>query len=257
MNRTLALSFPKSGRTWVELMAAKAQSLRSGLPVQAFLAGNLDPNRIRAAGLPILEFGHAKEKRRITGVADFPRDAYADQRVALLVRDPRDVLVSRYYYERFQHARFHDTLEDFVRYEATDDPEAAARWGLKPILNWMNAWAANRDSLQDFLLLTYEGFHEDTPASLKALLRFAGIHVDPATLAAAVEYAGFDNMRALEESNELNWQGLPNAPTTNGKKTRRGVVGAHRTELSEELARWLDDRIQRALDPFYAQYRAA
>ncbi|MFI4898457.1 MAG: sulfotransferase domain-containing protein [Phycisphaerales bacterium JB059] len=256
MTYTQALSFPKSGRTWVEVMAAKAQSLTSGLPVESFLAGKLDADALRRAGLPVLEFGHGREKRRITGDGAFPVDVYRGVRVALLVRDPRDVVVSRYHYERHQHHRFDADLESFIRFQPGADPEANARWGLGPIINWMNAWARHRAVLGAFHLMRYEDIHRDPAASLGALLRFARIDAPPDAIAQAVEYGRFDNMRALERSNTLRWPGLPNAPRPEGLKTRRGVAGGFREELPGDLVAWLDDQIEARLDPFFDCYRA-
>jgi hypothetical protein len=256
MTYTHALSFPKSGRTWVEIMAARAQSIVSGRPIEAFLAGRLDAHALRRDGLPVLEFGHGRKKRLITGDGAFPVEVYRGERVALLVRDPRDVVVSRYHYERHQHHRFDADLESFIRFQPGADPEANARWGLGPIINWMNAWARHRDVLGAFHLMRYEDIHRDPSAELSALLRFAQIDAPDTAVAQAVEYGRFENMRALERSNTLNWGGLPNASRPEGLKTRRGLVGGHRNELGADLIRWLDDQIDERLDPYFDCYRS-
>ena len=256
MTHTMALSFPKSGRTWLEVMTAKAQSLASGLPVETFLAGNLDVPGLRGRGLPVIEFGHGPENRRITADADFPGEIYGGRRVALLVRDPRDVLVSYSHYERYRYKRFGGDPDDFARRRPTGDPAADARWGLQPILNWMNTWARRRDELGAFLLLRYEDIHLDAARALGSLLDFAGIEASPSVIRESVEYGRFENMRRLEQSDTLGWHGLAGADHANGFKTRRGEVGSHRDELTPETVAWIDHELAERLDPLYACYLA-
>ncbi|MBK7406569.1 MAG: sulfotransferase domain-containing protein [Phycisphaerales bacterium] len=255
--RAEVVSFPKSGRTWVELMVASVRATATGADVRSFLAG---PDKPAAAGPGDLriEFSHGHDKDRVSRGLGFSRDMYRARMVCLLVRDPRDVVVSSYYYERYQHARFSGSLAEFLRHDPASTPPGskAARYGLLPILHWMNAWAANRDTPAGFHLARYEDFKRDTSGELARLCAFLGLPAEPEIIAAAVEFGSFDSMRRMELSGELAWHGLPSAKDPRGLKTRQGRAGAYRDAMTPDDIRWLDDVIASRLDPFFDCYRA-
>lgn len=254
---SLVVSFPKSGRTWVEMMVAKVRSLQTGREVRDFLA-DLDRPAASGPGGARIEFTHGKDNHRICRGLGFTREVYDGRTVALVVRDPRDVLVSFYYYERFGDApSFSGSLGEFLRFDPSSAPEGsrAARYGVRAILHWMNAWAANRDVPERLHVASYEDFHHDTKSELARLCAFLGLTTSPEMIDSAVQFGSFDNMRRLELSRALQWHGLRASDDRRGLKTRRGEVGAARAELAPDDADWLDEVISRNLHPFFDRYR--
>ena len=233
----LLVSFPKCGRTWVRVLLGRAMQQHVGLPagtnlVELHRLADLDPR------LPRILATHdddAQWKRP----ADVARDkrAYRGKRVILLVRDPRDVVVSLYYQKRFRRSAYEGTLADFV-----DEPVG----GFDAVLRFYDAWAAQLDVPADLLLVRYEDLHADPAAELRRMLDFVGLpDVPEEVVADAVSYASFDSMRQLEERDAFASDKL--RPAVAGEpgsyKTRRGRVGGFRDELDAAAVARLDAKM--------------
>jgi hypothetical protein len=254
-----AVSFPKSGRTWVEVMVARVYELLTGIPVAQLVKNKprMLIDRVSRKRLRIIRHGHGTRFRHFVRDGVFPRDDYRGLRVALQVRDPRDVLVSNYYYHKYQHQAFTGSMHDFIRFpywEAEPDTKLSFA-GIDPIINYYNAWIENQDVFSSFLVIRYEDFHTDPLGTLGELFDFANVAVSDEQLADAIEYASFDNMRNMETSQKLEWIGLPGANDRHGLKTRRGQVGGYREELQSEDLAYVDRAIRERLSPFFHAYR--
>jgi hypothetical protein len=169
--------------------------------------------------------------------AEVERDkgAYARRRVVLLVRDPRDVIVSLYYQKRFRRDAYAGSLADYL-----DGPDFEA------LLAFCDAWAAQLDVPAAVLVVRYEDLHADPPAQLRRVLDFLGVRdVRDAVVEDAVEYASFDNMRRLEETDAFGSDKLrpAHAGRPESYKTRRGRVGGFRDELTADQVARLDERM--------------
>jgi hypothetical protein len=157
--------------------------------------------------------------------------------VVLLVRDPRDVIVSLYHQRRGRHGGYGGTLAEFL------DERVG---GIESLLRFYDAWAAEVDGPRPPLVVRYEDLHVRPEAELRRILDFVGLtDVAEAVVAEAVEFASFDHMRQLEETgafaSEKLRPGRPGDPTT--YKTRRGEVGSHGDELTAEQIARLDRMI--------------
>jgi hypothetical protein len=152
-------------------------------------------------------------------------------RVILLLRDPRDALVS-FWHERTRHqADWSGSLESFL---------LDRRVGAPYFASYVNGWAEAR-GVGPVLVTSYEQLMADTEGTAAAMLAHAGEEVDVAALGRACEAARFERMLELEVSQT----GV--AYDVNDRDSRRMRVGtgpAGRAELSEsdvlELARVLE-----------------
>ena len=91
--------------------------------------------------------------------------------------------------------------------------------------------------------MRYEDLHARPEDELARILEFVGVDgVGRRTVADAVEFGSFDHMRQLEEAAAFGSEKL--RPGTAGDldtyKTRRGVVGGHRDELTADQIARLD-----------------
>lgn len=256
---THAISFPKSGKTWTKFMVARVIADHSGLRLTEVLdrIGHQrgDPG-VLLGGRPAPYFSHSESEVPQTGrVPASMRGAT----VHLLVRDPRDVLVSHYLNETFGFKRFTGSLSDFIRFDnrSADPRSPEARFGLRAILTFMNAFIEDRPMFARFAVATYEGFRADPRASLAELCVFLGLPTTPAGLDAAVEFGGFDNMRRLEDAGDLRAYGLQGAEREEGRKVRSGRIGGYREQLTPDQADYIEEVIERDLHPFYSAYRSA
>lgn len=209
------VSFPKCGRTWLRTMIDRALKLEHGdAPLRLMVVHEDDP------------FWKSPAELATT------KTEYRHKKVILLTRNPKDTLVSSYFHKHDRQRLFPGTLADYLD-ETTG--------GLETIVTYARIWRANAAVPSAFLEVRYEDLHADPQGVLAAVLRFLDVPVSTASLAAAVQFASFEKMRARE----LAERGA-DVPEES-LKAREGRVGGHRTRLSPEQIAALDARLA-ALD---------
>lgn len=243
------VSFPKCGRTWLVLLLAKTIEYHYGVTVKNPLKLRRFAGRVPDVPLILQHHDGGPEFLRPEQLAH-DKSSYAGKNVVLLVRDPRDVVVSSYFQKTKRNINYQGTLDDYV-YESVGSLDA--------ILSFYNIWAKNRHVPADFLLMTYEDMQTDTKCELRRLVEFLGLAGIPdETLWQAVEFCRFDNMRQLEASNSYKTGALsardPTDETT--YKTREGRIGGFRDKLGQAEIDYMDRRINETLDPLFSRYWA-
>src|SRR5690348_13421756 len=112
------VSFPKSGRTFVRAMLARLYQLQFGIDERELLEFSTLRRAPRA--VPRLLFTHDGDAMRRVDEIKLDKRVYADRKVALLVRHPGDVVVSRYYHlghrseDRARQRLAQQPLDEFV-----------------------------------------------------------------------------------------------------------------------------------------------
>ena len=238
------LSFPKTGRTWLRVMLAQLLADHYGRPE---VAARAPLPRIDAGpGAPRIVVRHDGNPHKCTPDEIAPhRREYAGCRVMLLVRDPRDAIVSNYFQVTRRDHWFEGDIGTYLRWP---------RGSLDSMLRYYSVWARQRHVPAAFLLLRYEDLRRDTVAALGGIAGFLGLRdVEPATLEAAVAHSSFDAMRRREAGRAAD--GSPFAPGASGDpesfKARKGRIGGYREYLSAADVDWMNARIEAALDPYY------
>ena len=246
------LSYPKCGRTWLRLMLGRyALAGRPGDPLKLLTITRQSPE------LPTMEVSHDDYPhwKPFTNLFE-NKEMYRDKMVVLLVRDPRDVLVSYY----FQYVKrgdkdlandrdFRGDLSDFIRHDIG---------GVRSLVKFYNIWAKNRRIPARFNLITYENLHADTRGVLVDLLRFLGWpDRGSRVLDDTISFGRFDNMRKLEETNALNNPRLlpPEDGDPEGFKIRRGKVGGYTDYLNPDDIDFINSFMNSELDDFYHMYK--
>jgi Sulfotransferase domain len=227
------VSFPKCGRTWLRVMVGRAFQLHFGLPDHTDLTELAHLAEIDRR-VPLVLVTH-DDDAQYKAPAEVERDKsrYRQRRVVLLVRDPRDVIVSLYHQMHGRRDRYEGTLAEFV-----DEPVG----GFASLLAFYDAWAAALDVPTALLVVRYEDLHTRPEAELAQVLAFLGVAAAPATVAAAVAHGSFANMRRLEESGTTASDRLRpgRAGDLDTYKTRKGMVGGFRDELDPDQIARLD-----------------
>jgi hypothetical protein len=254
------LSYPKCGRTWVTLQIGRAISRHFGHELPNLL--KLSSFGEQIPGVPHIRLTHDDQPHRKRPSELSPtREKLADKKVILLVRDPRDVIVSYYHHKsrreplrdfwwfqskrRETHGRFQGSLDEFLDVEIG---------GFDTLLRYYNVWERARHTPKEFLLLRYEDMQADPEAQLRRVLDFIGLgRITEAEVKEAVEYASFRNMRKIESGEEVKSfklkAGDVNDP--NSYKVRRGRVGGYRDELTPVQIEKLERKMAATLTPFY------
>lgn len=241
------LSFPKTGRTWLRVMIA--QLLAAHFDEPGIAARALEPRIAGGPRVPRIVVRHDGNPHKATPEEICPhREEYRGCRVMLLVRDPRDAIVSNYFQVTRRDRWFEGDLAGYLRWP---------RGSVDSMLRYYEVWARNREVVDAMLLLRYEDLRLDAPGELRRVAGFLGLRgVTDAVVGQAVEAASFDSMRRREAARAAD--AGPLAPGRAGDpesfKARKGVVGGHRDYLTPDQVAWLDARISR-MDAWYGYGR--
>ena len=242
------LSYPKAGRTWLRLLVGRAL-------MDELALADLDPLELwelsrHSDRVPRMRVTHDDDPQ-LKRPDEVERDKrrYAGKSVVFLVRNPRDVVISYYFQASKRRDRFAGTPSEFLRHPVGS---------LDTILTYYNVWAESRSVPSRFCLVRYEDLHADTMGQLERVLTVLGRSPRCEVLERAVEYARFDNMRALEKKNAFRSTRLRPADEADPEsfKTRKGKVGGYREYLTADDIAWMNERISQRLSPFYAEYLA-
>lgn len=240
------ISFPKSGRTWLRAM------------VGCYLARLAD--RPLSDALKLEELCDQAACKRIVfshGGANFvdwlppasplvaTPSLWSGRPVILLVRDPRDVLVSAYHHAKFRTGEFDGSLSEFIR-----EP----RTGIEKVLTAYNRWYENRHLATSFDIISYESLHSTPKNGAALILRRAGIpEVDETILAECIGFSTFDNLQKSEERNFFNDKSLTSAwgADQRARKVRQGKIGGFKDFLSDEDLDFIQFQTEKLGNPFY------
>jgi hypothetical protein len=232
------VSHPKSGRSWLRVLIGKALCEYSGLDDQLIF----DKDQLaKATGVPKISYTHedvGNSKHKHYKELETDKAQYKHKKVLLLVRDPRDVLVSYYFHISRRSDLFHGSIAEFTRHEA---------YGIRKIVTFYNIWQANLYVPQALLLLRYEELHADPHGKLREVLDFIGAQdIDNGIVQKAVDFASFSNMKKLEESRHFQSKKLRPGKSEDDDsfKVRRGVVGGYRDDLSLDDCQYINAVIQ-------------
>lgn len=233
------VSYPKCGRTWLRMMLGAVLSEHYGVAVRNLR--RLTDADIDHPGLPRVlathdDSPHTKPPHQVMR----SKRAYRGTAVVLLVRDPRDVVVSLYFHvTRRRGVPYAGDLMDFVR-DRTG--------GLASLLAFYDAWEPHLHD-DDVLLVRYEDMHADPARELRRALTFIGVSdVDDAVVQRAVDGASFDRLQRMEREGSAPTRSLRTASADDleSYKVRRGKVGGHRDYLAAADIAAIDAAIARS-----------
>lgn len=250
-------SYPKTGNTWLRLMLGKYIQLKFNLRNLPLLEGDDTEAKLFAPHyLPRMTVSHGPLTWRTQTADDLTDDnttrPYCYGPSILIVRHPLDAILSNYMHVHHQ-AGSNDgapkAYVDFLR-----DPV----FGLQKSIRFHNLWApfVARGSTH---MVRYEDLKRDAADQLTRLLKYLRIDPDPKLILRAVDFASFDNMRAIEDSGKApkyRSSGFPIFATgdranPNARHVRDGKVGGYGAHLSADDAALFVATINRELDPVF------
>lgn len=206
---TFIVSYPRSGNTWTRFLVANL--LHPNEP-----ATFLNIERL----VPDSEAQSSRYLKSIPRPRIIKSHQYFDHRyprVIYIVRDPRDVVLSYYDFERkYRHIDDDFPVETYVR-NFVNGKLSSADWG-----TWaenVGSWISTRNGRDSFLLLRYEDLIENTALAVKRMATFFGIAADEGRVKIAVSRSSAQRMRELEQQHASNWV------TTKNKRADIPFVG--------------------------------
>jgi len=242
------ISFPKCGRTWMRVQLARILQQHFGLEegadwvaIEAMAEGRRDVPKIRLLNADKPERKRPHELH--TSVVSY----FRHRKVVLLVRDPRDVVVSMYMQrtKRGMRPPFSGTLAEFL-----DEPVGS----FDTLLRYYDLWFSLGAGNENLLIVRYEDLRAQPERELRRVVDFIGLgEVSDAVIAEAVAFGAFDNMRAMEKSGTIQKKQMrPGDPDDEESfKTRKGRVGGYVEYLDADQIASLERRMRDSRCAFY------
>ncbi len=251
------ISYPKCGRTWLRLLIGKTIAAHFHLPEDEDIILLRWKQRIHPQVEHITVVHDDRPMLKTPQELESSKRRYAGKKVILLVRDPRDVIVSSYF-EFTQRSKLFDK-NPYERQEITVSGDLQTfifqeRSGIDTIIEYYNIWAKNRHIPSAFLLVRYEDLRANPHHELRRIMDFLGLkEISPKSIEEAVIFASFDNMRKMEMNAEYRSEMLKPADRQNENsfKTRKGKVKGYVDYLSPQDIEQLDKKIHTELSEFF------
>lgn len=219
-NQYFLVSFPKTGRTWLNYML-KQMVKQSNHPLknnENFIFNEHDSSEI------IIENGTRNNPLDVFKFTS--RDRYRRGKVLFLVRDPRDVVVSHFHQvtKRAKNPFVFNSISDFVKDDIL---------GFKRIIQYYNLWFFQKDIPKDFLLIKYEDLLNQGVDTLSEINKFFNIDITKDKIEKIYSKSSADKMRKKEKENKL--EGFTDFGKDRDKlKVRNAKSGGFINELSED-----------------------
>lgn len=237
----IVISFPKAGRTWHRVTLCKYFELMfDRAPTQ-----NVNIRKLtRELGLPAVSYSHTGANF-VDAVGPYHYlNAYPElwwrRNVILLLRDPKDMLVSGYFHAFHRIQSFTGSLSQYIRHPVT---------GIEKLLIAHHRWHSYQHRTRRLLIQRYETMHEDPQGCLTAALEFIGVRIDEAAIAKATQFSDFSNMKSLERKGYFDSKAMRSA-TEQGAKVRQGKIGGYHEHMTPEDIAFIDEMIARLGYPF-------
>ena len=244
-NTTYLISFPKTGVTWLKFMLT--QILTKAYDLECNLTVDLNKLSRKNKQLPNIIWTHDDSHilNESGDLKDFEkifiyggRLRYRKNRVILLIRDPRDVVVSHYHQvtKRSDRPLEFDSLSEFVRHPY---------YGIQRIICFYQIWNKNLWIPKHLLIVRYEDMLTNGPAILTKILNFIDAkNFDIAMVNQVYEESQADKMQKLEIQDKV--EGMRVFGTEqNHLKVRRAKSGSYKDELSENDIQYCNELMKK------------
>ena len=215
------LSYPKSGNTWTRFLIANLVYPEKHPDFANINELIPDPEGISKRHLDQLPRPRYLKSHQ-----------YFDPRypkIIHIVRDPRDVVLSEYYFDIKRRAIPDDfPLDKFVsRFVSGELNHPYGTWAENTA-----TWFYTRGQSPRLLLVTYEALQSEGARQMAKIAEFIGVPADPARIAFALEQSSADRMRELEKKQGHLWSSTKQ--TRQDKPfVRSAKAGGWKNELSE------------------------
>lgn len=197
---TFVVSYPRSGNTWTRFLIANL--LHPDENVSFTNIEKLIPDTSSQSNRALKR----TPRPRIIKTHEYFDHRYG--KLIYIVRDPRDVALSYYDFQR----KYMQIADEYPLDRYVDDfvtgKLISADWG-----TWSEnvaSWIFTRGNSPGFLLLRYEDLMSHTAHELIRIASFLGVDADKNRIQQAMERSSADRMRQLEKLEEDKWVATKN-----------------------------------------------
>jgi hypothetical protein len=217
------VSYPKSGNTWSRFLIANLINPQNTATFANIHELVPDPDgttkrHLQQMSRPRIIKSHSCFEPR------FPRVIY-------IVRDPRDVFISQYHYQRKRERIINDfPLHSFLERFLAGQTCQHGSWGEN-----VGTWMLARREHDNFLLLRYEDMLTDTVGELSRIAAFLKLRTSADQVRRAVELSSVEQMRRSELT-ESQRSSLTKGGRQDILFVRAAKSGDWRSSVPEDLA---------------------
>lgn len=248
LNENYIVSYPKSGRTWMNFFLASYYCKKYELPFRLnFLILLKGEHQV-----PRFHFTHAQYNEGGPELIHEYAQSLAGKKVLLLVRDPRDVLVSLYHHTQKRQLVLDSrglSFSDFLRHP---------KLGIERCVDYMNIWLSYKATFASFAIIRYESIRSNPDREFRDVLTFLSPQpVDETVFAAAIHDSTFEVMKEKERQGVVASPKLqtPDAGDDNAYKVRKGKVGGYAEFFTDPAdMRYVREHVDRLHKEFAYDY---
>ena len=244
----ICASFPKSGTTWLQqVVYLLMHPDEDGSQKEGNVRDTLE-HRVPYIEYPypgLNEISKRKDPRIIkTHLPQHLLPTNGKGKVIYIVRDPKDVMVSYYFFARMlTQMSFEGNLEDFALQMMQD------RVPYGPYFDHLVGFkmAAQAED-QRYLIVKYENMKKNPKTAIKEIAEFLDIKTSEELLTKIEKETSFDKMKSNPVTNYQHWDewGLRNPEES--EFMRKGQVGDHKNHFSPELqdsvSKWVQTNVE-------------
>ncbi len=247
----LLVSYPKSGRTWLQKIVVEAWRISAEYENEVADISGLSSV---IPSFPLIIPTHAggcwEENFNVLNGAEITQLDYKDmegKKMVYMYRDPRDVLVSQYY-----HMKHRTRIKSISKQELLHSPYV----GADKLIAYMNRWVKMKKSNgENIHMVSYEELHDSTLETMKAVMGFWSISCENDILMQAINNTSIDKMRAQESADaKTPWTYTPDGSLSDSYHARKGKTGEYLTFFNEEEQKFLGDKMEENLDGYFSAY---
>jgi Sulfotransferase domain len=160
-------------------------------------------------------------------------------KVIYLVRDPRDIVIS-YYYHHLKYTGKRPSFDEFFE-RFMKGNIYPGRWDSN-----IESWLANQKEVKNgFLLVKYEDLLKNTSKEAHRIINFLNLDRTEKEIKEAVNWASFDNMKSLENKQEVHL----NSRSVNASIpfVRKGRANGWKADLNKEQQQKINQQFYKVL----------
>ena len=219
---TFIVSYARSGNLWTRFLVANL--VHPDVDVRLSNIERLVPDTSNQSNRALL---NTPRPRFIKSHQYFD---HRYRKVVYIVRDPRDVALSYYHFQRkYRQIRDDYPLESYVE-DYVNGTIGSEAWG-----TWeenVASWIKTRGKDPNFLLLRYEDMIENTTRELRRLASFLKVGVSDERIHQVIESSAASRLKKLEKEEAQMWVGTKNR-RRDIPMIRVATAGGWRTSLPE------------------------
>uniref|UniRef100_G1SDB0 Sulfotransferase n=1 Tax=Oryctolagus cuniculus TaxID=9986 RepID=G1SDB0_RABIT len=232
----LTVTFPKSGTNWLIEILCLIRSKGDATQIQSVPIWVRSPWVETVSGYEDLK---TMESPRLVSthlpIHIFPKSIHTTKaKVIYLMRNPRDVLVSGYYF--WNYVKFVENTKSLQEYFELflDGNVVFGSW-----FDHVHGWLSLRDQ-KNFLLLSYEELKQDTRSTIEKICHFLGEKLEPEEINLVLKNSSFQAMKENKMSNYSLLSEVDLIHEGHGSFMRKGISGDWKNHFTVTQAEKFD-----------------